>query len=170
MRITELPEDVKQELREALVGHMPWESIQNLTVEELSVWVTAKLEDHEQAMERRRHRLAVEDEIDDLGRSVWEKYPDLSVYKVEYFLRGEVRQRFQALLCELTEMSCPPLVTRNRQPWHGAVEEEIVFQVEHGSMDIDRIVNAVLGRDPSYPPDRVREYTRYILETATGVR
>jgi hypothetical protein len=170
MRINELPDGVKQKLREVLAGDLPWENIQNLTLEELDLWVKAKLEDLEQALERKRRRRAVEAEIGDLARSVSEKYPDLPLWKVEYFLHGEVRKRFQELMREIDEMSRVPLVTRNRQPWHQAVEEEIDFQLSRGPTDIDSIADAVVKRDRAYPPERVREYTAYILETSAGLR
>jgi hypothetical protein len=104
--------------REALMGD-PW----NLTVQQFSFDVLARLdltashpfwpaEDHHTPVEQRRRRLAVAQEIDDLVQSVSGKYPDLPVWKVEYFLHGEARKRFQALIREpreLKEMSCVPL-------------------------------------------------------------
>jgi hypothetical protein len=69
-------------------------------------------------LEQRRRRLAVEQEIDKLTRRVSKKYPDLPLLKAEYFLHGKARQRFQALLCELKEMSCVHLVTQDRQRDH----------------------------------------------------
>jgi hypothetical protein len=32
------------------------------------------------------------------------------------------------------------------------------------------VVAAVLKQDPAYPPERVREYAAYILETSAGLR
>jgi hypothetical protein len=95
--------------REALMGD-PW----NLTVQQFSMDVEAQLsmvashpfwpaEDHT-PIEQRRRRLAAEQAIDDLARSVGELYPDLPLHKAEYFLHGEARKRFQALVRELKEM------------------------------------------------------------------
>jgi hypothetical protein len=102
----------------------PW----NLTVSAFAMDVKAQLhiiancpyfppEDH-RPIEQRRRRLAVEQEIDKLTRSVSKKYPDLPLSKAEYFLHGKARKRFQDLLRELKEMSCVHLVTRDRQRDH----------------------------------------------------
>jgi hypothetical protein len=170
MLIRDLPEDEKQKLREVLAGDPPWELIQDLTLEEASLWIEAQLEDRQQAIERRRRRMAVEEELDDLLRSVGEKYP-IQLWKVEYLLHGEARKRFQTLIHELKEMSQVPLVKRDRQLWHQAVEKEIYLQLRRrGATDIASVVAAVLKRNPDYPSDRVREYTAYILETSAGIR
>jgi hypothetical protein len=109
--------------REALMGDP-----QNLTVTAFSWQVKSQLtllasypffppEDHTPRAQRRR-RLAVEQEIDKLTRSVSKKYPDLPLSKAEYFLHGKARKRFQDLLRELKEMSCVHLVTQDRQRDH----------------------------------------------------
>jgi hypothetical protein len=101
--------DYEQQLfreREALMGDP-----RNLTVQQFSFDVRARLdlaashpfwpgEDHT-PVEQRRRCLAVAREIDGLARSVGELYPDLPLYKAEYFLHGEARKRFQALVREL---------------------------------------------------------------------
>jgi hypothetical protein len=64
-----------------------------------------------------------------------------------------------------------PLVTRDRRPWHGAVEEEVCRGLgRDGGCAIDAVVNAVLSRDWAFPADPVRRYAQYILETSAGVR
>jgi hypothetical protein len=108
-------------------------------------------------------------EINDLARSVSEKYLDRSLYKVECFLHEEVRKRFQALMSEFNATSQVPLITHDRQPCHRAVEEEIQRRDTDIDNDIDTVVDAVLRRDPAYPSERVRAYTAYILETASGL-
>jgi hypothetical protein len=132
MLIKELPDDVKQEIRARLPDHISFESIENLPLNELPRWMAALREDLERRIERKRRRLAVEQEINDLALSVSEKYSDIPLWKVEYFLHGEVRKRFQALMRELDEMSQVPLVTYGRQPWHRAVEDEINLQLNRG--------------------------------------
>ena len=63
-----------------------------------------------------------------------------------------------------------PLVTRDRQPWHSAVEEEICRGLGRpGGFTIDDVVNAVLSRDSDFPPDSVRRYTQFILEASAGM-
>jgi hypothetical protein len=109
--------------QEALRGD-PW----NLTVSQFSMDIQAQLdlasdhpffppEDHT-PIEQRRRRLAVQQEIDGLVRSVAKLYPDLPLYQAEYFLHGQARKRFQALVRELQEMSRVPPVTKNRQRDH----------------------------------------------------
>jgi len=168
MLIKELPDDVKQEIRAQLPDHISFESIENLPLNELPRWMAALQEDLERRIERKRRRLAVEQEINDLALSVSEKYSDIPPWKVEYFLHGEVRKRFQALLRELDEMSQVPLVTYGRQPWHRAVEDEINLQLNRGATDVDSVAAAVVQRDSTYQAELVREYARYILETSAG--
>jgi len=169
MLIKELPDDVKQEIRARLPDHISFESIENLPLNELPRWMAALREDLERRIERKRRRLAVEQEINDLALSVSEKYSDIPLWKVEYFLHGEVRKRFQALLRELDEMSQVPLVTYGRQPWHRAVEDEINLQLKRGATDVDSVAAAVVQRDSTYPAEQVRAYARYILETSAGL-
>jgi hypothetical protein len=157
----------------ALLAVLPrdisWETIPNLTAEELTLFCDARPEDLERKLERIRRRAAVELEVMDLARSVTEKYPELLLRKVEYFLHGEVRTRFEQLRHDLGEMSSVLLVTRDRQPWHQAVEREIYTEMKRGT-DIGSVVTAVMRRDSTYPRDRVRAYAEYILETAAGLR
>jgi hypothetical protein len=166
MLIRDLPDEVQQQqkLREVFADDpATLEKIRNLTLDEAVLFIQADMEDRDQRMARKQRRWAVEDEIDDLARSVREKYPDIKLRQVEYFLQDEVSKRFQALMRELHEMSHVPLVARDRQPSHQAVEEEITFQLKQGGTYIDSVVAAVLKRNPAYPPERVREYATYIL-------
>jgi hypothetical protein len=168
MLVRDLPDDAKQELRKMYAQDTAFlERLWQLTLEEASLWIKTRLEDSKQTIERKQRRLAMEGEINDLARSVSEQYPDLPLYKVEYFLHGEARKRFQTLMRELNKMSRVPLVRYGRQPWHTAVEEEI--QRRHDTT-IDSVVEATLARDPAYPAGRVRAYATYILETALGER
>ena len=68
-------------------------------------------------------------------------------------------------------MCTVPLVTRDRQPWHGAVEQEVCDWLDQGAGGtIDDVVKAVLARDSAYPHDLVRRYLVYILATGLGMR
>jgi hypothetical protein len=92
------------------------------------------------------------------------QYPDLETEKLIGFLRGPDQARAYAIDQELREIACVPLVTRDRQKWHEAVENEILSQLPRGSTSVNKIVAAVLSRDPAYPPGPVRRYVEYILE------
>jgi len=180
MLIRDLPEEAKRELRALLEADGErWELIEGLTPEEFDLWFKAREEDDAARLERINRRLAVETELRELERPVLNQYPDLPWRKVEYFLHGEARARFQQLRRELREMSDGPLVTRNRQPWHEAVEQEIEIHLRKGGFSIhphkgwftiDQVVAAVLARDSVYPPEPVRQYSTYILETWAGLR
>ena len=61
-------------------------------------------------------------------------------------------------------MASAPVVKRDRQKWHEAVENEILDQLPRRSTSVNQIVSAVLSRDPAYPPGPVRRYVEYILE------
>lgn len=61
-------------------------------------------------------------------------------------------------------MARVPLVARDRQKWHEAVENEILDQLPRGSTDVKKIVTAVLSRDPGYPPWPVQQYVERILQ------
>jgi hypothetical protein len=63
-------------------------------------------------------------------------------------------------------MASAPVVKRDRQKWHEAVENEILDQLPRRSTSVNQIVAAVLSRDPAYPPGPVRRYVDYLLEIA----
>ena len=66
-------------------------------------------------------------------------------------------------------MCTVPLVTLDRQPWHGTVEQEVCDWLDQGAGGtIDDVVKAVLARDSAYPHDLVRRNLVYILATASG--
>ncbi|MGA7235932.1 MAG: hypothetical protein WBY44_09640 [Bryobacteraceae bacterium] len=89
-------------------------------MEELALWLETWREDYQANIDRPRRRISVEQELAELERPVRERYPDLPIDKIEYFLHGRHRARYQVLVRELTEICTVPLVTRDRQPWHGA--------------------------------------------------
>jgi hypothetical protein len=49
-------------------------------------------------------------------------------------------------------------VTRDRQKWHEAVENEILDQLPRGSTSVNRIVAAMLRRGSTSPPGPVQQY------------
>ena len=147
-----------------------WENIQNLTVNELADWMHAREEDARARTARIERQLVLKQELADLAKPISDQFPALPLWKVEYFLHGDARSRFQAILRELAEVADVPLVTHDRQAWHGAVEAEISMQLRRRSCSVESIVGGVLDRDPEYPPARVRAYATYILETSAGMR
>jgi hypothetical protein len=104
------------------------------------------------------------DEFDSLINPIRAKYPDLKTEELIWFLHGPDQARAYAVDRELLEMAKVRLVTRDRQKWHEAVENEILDQLPHGSTSVNKIVDAVLSRDPAYPPVPVRRYVEYLLE------
>ena len=118
----DLPEATKQGIRAlTIVAGEPWDIPEDLPVEELALWLETWRDDYQAKINRQRRRISVEQELAGFARPVRERYPDLPMDKVEYFLHGKDRARYQVLVRELTEMCTVPLVTRDRQPWHGAV-------------------------------------------------
>ena len=172
MLIRDLPTEEREGFR-ALIEQagQSWEVIQGLTIQEAHDWMQTLAGDSSASLERKRRRLAVEKELNALAHPISERYPDLPMGKVEYFLHGEQRARFQELMRELQEISKVPLVTRDRQPWHRAVEEVICCGLhQDGGCTVEDVVDAVLGRDPAYPAAPVRRYVEYLLETSAGMR
>ena len=94
MFVRDLPPEKKKKLRTLVepTGER-WEVIENLSINEAADWMKAREEDCLAQLERKRRRLALGQELNDLARSVSEQYPDLPMGKVEYFLHGEVRAR-----------------------------------------------------------------------------
>jgi hypothetical protein len=172
MLIRDLPTEQREQFRAWVErAGQPWEVIQGLTMYEAHDWMQTCVEDSSARLERMLHRLAVQEELFALADPVNERYPDLPMEKVEYFLHGKQRARFQELMRELAEISKVQLITRDRQPWHGAAEEAICCGLEQGGgCTVEDVVDAVLARDPAYPGEQVRRYVEYILETAAGMR
>jgi hypothetical protein len=167
MLIRDLPD---QELGRRLVegACLSWPLIENMEVEEAIFHFLARLEDLLAQSKRMQRRGAVERELADLIRPICDQYPGILVGQVEGVLHGGERERYQALIRELKEMSQVTLATRNRQPWHGAVEEEIYSRRE--PFRISDIVEAVLKREPSYPRTGVESYVRHIVGSYWGLR
>jgi hypothetical protein len=163
MLIKELPDGVRRELRARLPDDVPLESVANLTISQLPLWFQARCEDLDRKIGHQLRHLACLRELDEITQPC----ADLPLSKVEYFLRGAARTRFQTLMRELDELSEVPLVTYHRKKWHSAVESEIA---RSGSTNVDGVVAAVLAQDPAYPAERVRAYAEYILETAAAER
>jgi hypothetical protein len=172
MLVQELPEEERHQLRALLeAAGERWDRVEGFTLEELQQWFGAREDDLKAKLERTQRRLAVETELSELADLVTDKVGDIPMGKIEYFLHGAERERFQELMRELGEMSEVPLVTRNRQPWHDASEQELNRALNRkGGCTIDDVVKAVLARDSAYPAGSVREYVTYILETSAGLR
>jgi hypothetical protein len=104
------------------------------------------------------------DELESLINPICKQYPNLENEDLIGFLHGPDQARAYAIHRELMEILSVPLVTRDRQRWHEAVENEILYQLPRGSTTVNKIVAAVLSRNPAYPLDPVYRYAEYVLE------
>jgi hypothetical protein len=180
MLIRDLPEEARRELHAAVEAHGErWELIEGLTVEEFEDWMGARADDAKARAERNRRFLLILAELWELEDKAVQIAGNVESWKLEYFLHGEDRVRWQQLRREAEEMCTVPLVTRNRQPWHGAVEQELIRGLERKKgcatdQVVAAVVAAVLARDSSYPAEPARRYAEYflempyLLETAVG--
>jgi hypothetical protein len=188
MKVRDLPDDYRKEayacLRDA--GVDPAE-VENLPLEELALFAQAKIDDSDRRFAQTLHRIQLADELMALLAPVEAKHPGLPLCKAAWFLPQAQQQRVYAILRELNQLSRPVLVTRDRQPWHAAVERvieidhQLDFRRENGvhaflvtsgeNLDamIDRTALRVLAQDSTWPPDRVRRYAEQILSTLGGV-
>jgi hypothetical protein len=188
MRVKELPDDDREKahayLREA--GCNPAE-IDDLTMDEMSLFLQAWGEDVERKCERDRHVWQLEEELQTLLYPVEVKHPGLPIYKAVWFLPQAEQQRVYAILREQNQLARPVLVTRDRQPWHAAVErmiqieQDLDFTREDGvgrlrvaseeDLDarIDQTAQRVLKQDSTWPPGLVRRYVEQILSTLCGL-
>ena len=143
MLIRELPDKEQQKLLALLPPDIAWETIANLTVEELPLFFHARLEDLD-----RRHLLL--QEIYDLAQFVSKQY---SGKKLEYSLDREAWYRFAS--------RPEPL------PISHYIKAEIREQLEQcDRIHVDSVVNGALRRMPFRCPESwVREHMEYILET-----
>jgi hypothetical protein len=165
MKIRDLsPEQLKELLAVCAEAELKCESILDFEIEELPLYIQAAVEDRDARIERRRKFCALMDEFDRLIDPIRAQYPDLEDEKLIWFMHGKDQIHAYAISRELHEMVGSPLVTRDRQEWHAAVEEEVLEQLPRGSTSVNQIVAAVLSRDPTYPPEPVRRYVEYLLE------
>src|SRR5262249_36315074 len=104
------------------------------------------------------------DEFDRLIDPISAQNPEIGAEELISLLHGTDQIRAHAIYRELLEMITPPLVKRDRQKWHEAVENEILDHMPGRSTSVNQIVDAVLSRNPAYPPEPVRRYVEYLLE------
>jgi hypothetical protein len=165
MKIRDLPCDTLKELLAVCAEHdLKCDDIVNFDIEQLELYIRAAVEDRDARYERRRKWCALMDESDSLINPIRARCPDLKFEELFRFLQGPDRVRADAIERELDEMARVPLVTRDRQKWHEAVENEILDQLPGGSTDVEKIATAVLSRDPAYPPGPVQQYVEHILK------
>lgn len=123
MKVRELPQSEQDHLRELMPEE--WSVIRDLEIEELSLYAQAKLDDANTRLERTQQRLAVEEAITELVRPLVASVGDLPLCKLAQFLRRDERQRYEALMRELKELSRPVKVMHGREAWHQAVEDAV---------------------------------------------
>ena len=188
MKIRDLPDDARNEicayLRDA--GTDPAE-VEDMSLEELPLFAQAKAEDAERRMAYLLHQRQLVAEMTNLLKPVEAKHPGLPLCKAAWFLPQAQQQRVYTILREMNQRARPVLVTRDRQPWHAAVER--VIEIEHKldftredgvrgflvtsaeSLDamIDRTALHVLAMNSTWPPDLVRRYTEQIISALGGM-
>jgi hypothetical protein len=165
MKIRDLP---RQQLEGLLTicaeAELRCTGILDFDIEDLEPYIRAAAEDRDRRIEVRRKWLALTDEVDGLIDPIRTEFPNLEFEQQIEHLSGPDRARADAIDCELLEMAHAPVVTRDRQRWHGDVETEIQNQLPSGSTSVKKIVAAVLSRDPTYPTGPVQRYVEYLLQ------
>ena len=102
--IRDLPEDEREELRTSLeAAGCSWQEVEGLTRREFAVWINAEADLSKAQLDHSSRTLSVMQQLHRMARPIWKKH-DMPMWKVEYFLHGEARTRFQALLRELKEI------------------------------------------------------------------
>lgn len=173
MKVRELPQSEQDHLRELMPEE--WSVIRDLEIEELSLYAQAKLDDANTRLERTQQRLAVEEAITELVRPLVASVGDLPLCKLAQFLRRDERQRYEALMRELKELSRPVKVMHGREAWHQAVEDAVPDgpqaypSLEMLAQYLDRVTHRVMLQNLEWPRERVRTYARYLLESASGI-
>ena len=129
----------------------------------MELYIRAAVEDRDARIKRRRQCCALILELNRLIDPVEERYPDLKLEEKIDRLSGPDRAQARVIYRELCEMQ-GPAVSRDRQKWHEAVENEIMDQLPRGSTNVKKIVAAVLSRDPTFPRASVQRYVEYLLQ------
>jgi hypothetical protein len=165
MKIRDLsPEQLEELSGVCAAAELKCNGILDIEIEDLPLFIEAAVEDRDAHIERMRKWCDLMDEFDSLIDPIRAQYPDLEHEKLIWLLHGTDQVRAYAIHRELLEMITPPLVKRDRQKWHDAVENEILDQLPGRSTSVNQIVGAMLSRDPAHPPEPVRRYVEYLLE------
>ncbi|HYI92019.1 MAG TPA: hypothetical protein VEX68_00605 [Bryobacteraceae bacterium] len=170
MKVKDLPQADLNKLRSFMPTDTEWDVISDLEVHELPAWIGAILEDLDARIARKRRLKELYLEAERLMDAISSKNPELTPRTIVPLLREPDQRRFWQIIQELDQITKVSLVTRDRQPWHGAVEEEILSRLHPGGTNVDEVVATVLRRNPTYPPGPVRRYAAYLLETSAGLR
>lgn len=130
MKIRDLsPEQLEGIFAVCAEAELNCDDILGIEIEDLSLYIQAAVEDRDARIERTRKFYALLDEFDSLIGPIRAEYPGLEDEKLFWLLHGTDQIRAYAIHRELRQMASAPLVKRDREGWHEAVENEILDQL-----------------------------------------